>query len=105
MKRTLTRFIVALFCAAVFASALRADTPVTQPTRAAFLKMLDRPRVDLAATEEGQGAEGDLARIRFTYASEAGQRVPGILLKAAGDARRPAVIVAHGTGGKKEGEM
>jgi dienelactone hydrolase len=105
MKRTLRSLIVALFCLAVLASALRADTPVTQPTRAAFLKLLDRPRVELAATQEQQGMEGDLARIRFTYASEAGQRVPGILLKGAGDARRPAVIVAHGTGGKKDGEL
>jgi dienelactone hydrolase len=42
----------------------------------------------------------------FTFASEAGERVAGILLKAANSERqRPVVAVLHGTGAKKEDEL
>jgi dipeptidyl aminopeptidase/acylaminoacyl peptidase len=99
-------FILLLTAASLHA---RADAPPksAQETRAAFLKLIDRPKVPLSARESPSAAD-DPNRITFSYATESGQRVPGILLKpaaAAGDARRPAVIVAHGTGGKKESEL
>jgi dienelactone hydrolase len=85
---------------------LRADAPAKTPqeTRAAFLKLIERPKVSLSS-RESQSQVGDLAQISFSYLTEAGLRVPGILLKSSGDARHPAVIVAHGTGGKKEDEL
>src|SRR5947209_16650521 len=73
-------------------------------TRQAFLKLIDRPRVDLAADESRSQADG-LARIDFSFSSEPSQRVPGILLEKSAETRKPAVIVLHGTGGKKEGEL
>lgn len=74
-------------------------------TRAAFLKMIDRPRVALAPQHEVLEANGSWERQRFTFAAEAGQRVPGILVKRAGSTgRRPAVIALHGTGGNKESQ-
>ena len=76
-------------------------------TRAAFLQMLDRPRVPLAAEVNAlPGTEG-LVYEHFTYAAEKTQRVPGILLKqdVSASIRRPVVIVLHGTGGTKEGQL
>lgn len=83
-------------------------------SRTAFLQLLDRPRVPLAA-EAGEPATKDgLVEIAFSFAAEASQRVPGILVKPAPSStaasssaavvRRPAVIVLHGTGGNKEVE-
>ena len=94
----------------IAAPLLRAETPDSpQETRDAFLKLIQRPKVDLAPETKEEAPENGLARYHFTYASEAGQRVPGILLMKAEsvrDGRRhPAVIVLHGTGGKKEGEL
>jgi len=82
---------------------LRAEN--AEQTRAAFLKIVDRPRVALSPEVKDLPPAGEFAQQHFTYASEAEQRVPGILLKPAGDAKRAVVIVCHGTGGKKEGEV
>ncbi len=74
--------------------------------RVAFLKLIDRPRVPLAAEAGAPTTTADLTRIDFSYLAEAGQRVPGILIKLANSTgRRPAVIVLHGTGGNKEGQV
>ena len=99
----------------VFSLGLRLPAAETHAaTRAAFLKLLDRPRVPLAA-EVGTTSElkEELVEIAFSYAAEAGQRVPGIIVKPTSSSasspssayvRRPVVIVLHGTGGNKEGE-
>ena len=76
-----------------------------EQTRAAFLKIVDRPRVPLAPEVKDLPADGDLSKQHFTYASGPDQRVPGILLKPAGDAKRPVVIVCHGTSGRKESQL
>ncbi len=80
-------------------------------SRTAFLKLLDRPRVPLAAAAGAPATQDGLVEIDFSFATEAGQRVPGILIKpdasgaaASSSVRRPAVIVLHGTGGNKEAE-
>src|SRR5882757_9969404 len=79
-----------------------------QSSRETFLKLIDRPRVALAP-EVGQPSASDgFEQLRFTYASEAGQRVPGILIRpksARAAAKAPVVIALHGTGGTKEGEI
>ncbi|MBI3875315.1 MAG: acetylxylan esterase [Verrucomicrobia bacterium] len=75
-------------------------------TRAAFLKILDRPRVALKAEASATGETNGLAYFHFTYASDADSRVPGLLVKTANvSTRRPVVIVAHGTGGSKESQL
>ena len=71
--------------------------------RADFLKLIDRPRVSLAAQVQELPATNGLTQFHFSFASDASNRVPGILIKSA-DAvgRRPVVIALHGTGGSKQ---
>ena len=91
-------------CLAVVASATHLHAA---DTRAAFLKLLDRPRVPLAPEVKATPSTDGLTHLAFSYAADADNRVPGILLKssAAPAGRRPVVIVLHGTGGTKEGEV
>lgn len=103
LLETFARLLVWLVISAM-PLVVRAEVVAPSSTRAAFLKLIDRPRVDLSPQIKQQ-AVGDLTQIQFNYASEASQRVPGILLKIPGEARRPVVIVMHGTGGKKEAEI
>lgn len=72
-------------------------------SRTAFLKLLDRPRVPLAATAEAPSEKSGLVEISFSFAADADNRVPGLLVKSAtSSGRRPVVIALHGTGGNKE---
>jgi dienelactone hydrolase len=80
------------------------NSPDDESTRSHFLKILERPRVPLAPELRPGGASRGLTATHLTFASEAGERVPGIIIrqeKTSG--RRPAVIVLHGTGDSKEG--
>jgi dienelactone hydrolase len=77
--------------------------PDAATTRDRFLKLLDRPCPPLNPREQPVVFEQGLQEIRFDFASEANQRVTGILVKlemAVG--RIPAVFILHGTGGSKE---
>lgn len=97
--RTLT--LVALL--AWSPSILSAQAPDASRIRAAFLKMIDRPRVALAAQTEPRPDSGRYRAEQFSFMSEAGERVPGIFLtSASAKDRRPVVIFLHGTGGQKE---
>jgi dienelactone hydrolase len=76
-------------------------------TRSDFLKMIDRPRVPADAQIVALPVVDSLAEYHFTFASDAEQRVPGILVKLAvwqGEPR-PVVIALHGTGGNKTDEL
>lgn len=74
--------------------------------RAAFLKLIERPRVPLAPEVKELGETDGLAQTQFSYAAEASQRVPGLLVKQAKNSgRRPVVIALHGTGGNKESQL
>lgn len=89
---------------AIFVVKAQAPPDSASETRAAFLKLLARPQVALAPEVKKLEAAAGFEQWHFTYAAAAGQRVPGLLVKAEkGAARRPAVIVLHGTGGTKEG--
>lgn len=75
-------------------------------TRADFLRLIDRPRVPAAVETQEPAAKDGVVQIAFSYATDAGQRVPGILVKSANSTgRRPVVISLHGTGGNKEGQV
>lgn len=77
-------------------------------TRNAFLQVIDRPHVALAPEIREIDAPDGLSRFHFTFAADAEQRVPGHLLTSRNPAfngKRPAVIVLHGTGGSKEGDL
>jgi dienelactone hydrolase len=97
---------VLLFAAAAVAASfghLSAQAPDAARIRETFLKMIDRPRVPLAAEAQARGDSGSYRAEQFSFATESGERVPGIFLKSArAEGRRPAVILLHGTGSRKE---
>ena len=71
-------------------------------TRVDFLKVIDRPRVPLAAQIQKLPATNDLMQFHFSFASEVSNRVPGILTETTNfPGERPVVIALHGTGGSK----
>ena len=90
---------------------LRPSQPAAQASdaarvRAAFLKVIDRARVPPAPQTALRLDSGRYAAEHFTFASEAGERVAGILLKLAdSNGQRPVVAVLHGTGTKKEDQL
>ena len=95
-----------------FAPFSPAASAAPSDTRAAFLKLVDRPRVSLAASasEPLNISEGKFTQIAFSFAADAQQRVPGILVKSASvsrnaPVRRPVVIALHGTSGTKESQL
>lgn len=73
--------------------------------RGAFLRMIDRPRVPLSPAVKALPDQEGMRYEHFSFASEKEQRVPGILLKQPTGGRRPVVVVLHGTGGNKEGQL
>jgi dienelactone hydrolase len=80
------------------------QAPPDPSPRMKFLALIDRPKVPAAAAVSTLVIKGRIAWEEFTFSSEAGQRVPGLTAALAGaPARRPAVIVLHGTGDSKEG--
>lgn len=78
--------------------------PEGSDTRERFLKLIDRPRVQLDAKDEILGREEGLVEHRFEYSSEKSQRVPGLLVTSESQpGEKPCVVVLHGTGGSKNG--
>jgi dienelactone hydrolase len=97
------RFSLLLFCAA---ACLAARCAHASNTSADFLKIIERPRVALAPQVEELPMTNDIAQFHFSFASDASDRVPGILMESTNfSGRRPVVIVMHGTGGRKENEL
>ncbi len=97
---------IVVMIASVSEAADRPPRPIPEGEgpRARFLKLIDRPKVPLQATEQPAPGAANLREVAFAYDSEAGQRVPGLLVApAAATGRLPVVIVLHGTGGSKEG--
>ncbi len=71
-----------------------------------FLKMIDRPRVALTPELKKQSETNGLEQWHLSYATEAQQRVSGLIVKqTSANKRSPVVIVLHGTGGNKEGQI
>lgn len=94
--------LVAAFVAALSADA-SAQVPEAARIREAFLKLIARPRVALAPEAQPRGDGGSYKAERFSFASEAGERVPGIFMKAVrAKDRQPVVVLLHGTGSQKE---
>lgn len=96
--------ILALFVLLMLTPSLvRSQAPDTVRIRGAFLKMIDRPRVPLAAEAKARGDGGVYRAEHFSFASEAGERVPGVFLTSVrAKDRRPVIILLHGTGSRKE---
>ena len=86
--------------------------PPPEKVRQAFRKLLERPKVDLKPEFQAQ-EKGGLIIETGSFFSEAGERVPTLIMKQAGRAGRrpganapglPAVVCLHGTGGSKESQ-
>jgi dienelactone hydrolase len=93
-------FMAVAICGLMAGCATTADTRAD--ARADFLKIIDRPRVALAPQIAPMGSTNGIVEFYFSFASDAGDRVPGILMKLANSTgRRPVVIVLHGTSGSK----
>lgn len=99
------RMMCLLVCLGVSLAAQSAQ-PVSDPAqkRAAFMKVIDRPRVDPAPEVRPlQSSSPDLIEEHFSFAVDSASRVTGILVKRRDSTgRRPVVIQLHGTGGTKE---
>jgi len=81
---------------------LMAGCSTATKSRTAFNQLIQRPRVPLAPTVEAVPNTNGLVQLKFSFATEAGQRVPGVLLKRSdASGPRPGVIALHGTGGSK----
>ncbi|MDB5391434.1 MAG: hypothetical protein JWM11_7080 [Planctomycetaceae bacterium] len=77
--------------------------PKADTVRERFLKLIERPRVPANATVKQAGTQNGLVESTFAFDSEAGQRVPGIMVSPkAGPEKHSVVIVLHGTGGSKQ---
>jgi dienelactone hydrolase len=99
--------LIPLVLTAAFVAALHADafaqTRDVARVRAAFLQMIDRPRVPLAPVAHVRSDAAPYRAEDFSFASESGERVPGIFFKAAAAKDRlPLVVFLHGTGSRKE---
>lgn len=87
------------------------DAQTPAEVKAAFVKLLDRPKValDVKSGPTVVEEENGLIVERLSFASEKKadgvvERVPVLIIRPAkGDGRRPAVIALHGTGGSKDG--
>jgi dienelactone hydrolase len=74
-------------------------------TRAAYLAVIDRPRVALNPELAELPAVEGLKKYHLWYSADARERVPGYLLlpdDRAFEGARPVVIALHGTGGNKD---
>jgi len=98
--------LASLVCIALLPGRIlaQAKTGSPQEIRSSFIKRFDRPRVPLdPAIVSSESREG-LLREKLTVASEAGVRVPVLIVRKADTAGRlPAVVCLHGLGGSKEG--
>ena len=99
----MSRLLLAAALVAVVHSNVPAQSPDAASIRAAFLQMIARPSVPLAPGTRPRTDSGAYRAEQFSFASEAGERVPGVFLKSAAvGGRRPVVVLLHGTGGRKE---
>jgi cephalosporin-C deacetylase-like acetyl esterase len=97
------KFALLVLLGSTALSAQSADTSHVEK-RAAFLKMIDRPRVELQP--EVRPITGNRLRVveeHISFSVDTAQRVTGLLMKSPeSSGRLPVVIQLHGTGGNKE---
>ena len=97
------KIVLFVVLGASVASAQSNPTRSGAATRAAFLKLIDAPRVELAPEVHQMTASApNLVQEHFSFSVEPGQRATGVLVKPQRSGRLPVVIQLHGTGGRKE---
>jgi len=103
--------VLLLSLGAAWSQAQVPDYPPVEEVRAAFLKQLDRPKVAPDPVIVDTKVEGSFVVEQFTIATEKKrsgkiERLPVLLVRPQRPGwKYPAVVVLHGTGGKKEGQM
>lgn len=77
--------------------------PVIDPqTASEFLALVNRARVPLSASLDTLTDVDGLAHEHISFAAEAGERIPTLLVRPRGrSGRRPVIIALHGTGSSK----
>jgi dienelactone hydrolase len=109
LRRCLTLAVCVGLVPALFAQD-KSSYPPPAEVKAAFLKLLDRPKVPLDPKVVDTKMEDGLLVEHITIASEkkadgSEERVPILLVKPAKTEKKlPAVISLHGTGGTKESQ-
>lgn len=104
IRRYFIATLLACFCAMNPSPSIALSA--VEDARQALRKLLERPRVPLAAQTKLLETANGLQRESFSFAAEASERVPGLLVKLGNTSgRRPVVIALHGTGGNKEGQL
>jgi dienelactone hydrolase len=84
---------------------LAALADAASATRAAYLAVIDRPRVALKPELAAMPAVEGLRKYHLWFSADASERVPGYLLLPDGarfKGPRPVIIALHGTGGNKD---
>jgi dienelactone hydrolase len=84
-----------------------ATTTEGATTRAAFLKLIDRPRVPLDdTTRRLADLDESLTQEAVSFAADEKERVPALVVQSRlSSGRRPVVVVLHGTNGSKEQQV
>jgi dienelactone hydrolase len=110
IHRTLTFALFLALVATLPAQDTKSSYPAPSEVKAAFLKLLDRPKVPLSPNTSDTKTENGLVIEHLSIASEKKadgkeERVPILLVRPDKSAKKlPAVICLHGTGGNKEGQ-
>ncbi|HEY2933410.1 MAG TPA: acetylxylan esterase [Acidobacteriota bacterium] len=103
-RRGQCRIVLAVLCFSCLAFASDPQYLPAKEVRSQFLRLLERPRIPLAPQSSIAEREG-LLEENGSFASQAGERVPFLMVKQVTARRLPVVIVLHGTGGNKEGQL
>ncbi len=110
IRRYVSVLTLLALAAALPAQDAKPAYPSPAEVRAAFHKLLDRPKVPLDAKVSDTKSEDDLTVERITFATEKKangeiERVPVLLVRPTKiDRKLPAVISLHGTGGTKDSQ-
>ena len=107
----MVRSLLALLLIAPFVCAEEKKPLPPKDAKTAFLKLLDRPKVPLDAKSLNSKIVGERSEETLTFASEkkgdAVERVPVLIVRPIPEAgivaKRPVMILLHGTGGNKAG--
>ncbi len=112
MQSASPAFTVSLQAAPDHGTEKKITYPPPSAVRAAFQKLLDRPKVPSAVQSDGgQPFQDNFVLEELSFSTEkkpdgTDERVPTLILKPAGaKGKLPAVIVLHGTGGSAHGML
>lgn len=105
MIRRIWSCLLFVALAGAFAAAQTPSYPPPEAVRADFRRLLERPRVEANPEFHTETRDG-FTFATGSFASEATERVPTLMVRKAGaGGRLPVVVALHGTGGNKEDQL